>query len=296
MQRYGFEGYPVVKDGKVIGLLTRRAVDRALSHEFNLSAERLMEAGSVSVESSDSIEQLQRVMTESGWGQIPVVNPQSGEIIGIVTRTDLLKTLTQGSRVTRLQNLASKLESALPPARLALIKAVARVAYEQHAALYIVGGPVRDLLLDRPSQDFDFVVEGDAIDLARSLSQTYGGRVTSHSQFGTAKWHIAEIHEGLIEALERENRGVEWTAGQEPPKLGTRPGRPPAIQAFSRLDPGDLPDSLDLITARTEFYTHPGERQYQTRPAPARFYNQYPGAAAGWTPLRGTARLLGRPE
>jgi tRNA nucleotidyltransferase (CCA-adding enzyme) len=257
MQRYGFEGYPVVKDGKVIGLLTRRAVDRALSHEFNLSAERLMEAGSVSVESSDSIEQLQRVMTESGWGQIPVVNPQSGEIIGIVTRTDLLKTLTQGSRVTRLQNLASKLESALPPARLALIKAVARVAYEQRAALYIVGGPVRDLLLDRPSQDFDFVVEGDAIDLARSLSQTYGGRVTSHSQFGTAKWHIAEIHEGLIEALERENRGVEWTAGQEPPKLGTRPGRPPAIQAFSRLDPGDLPDSLDLITARTEFYTHP---------------------------------------
>jgi tRNA nucleotidyltransferase (CCA-adding enzyme) len=32
MQRYGYEGYPVVKDGKILGLLTRRAVDRALSH------------------------------------------------------------------------------------------------------------------------------------------------------------------------------------------------------------------------------------------------------------------------
>ena len=29
MQRYGYEGFPVVQDGKVIGLLNRRAVDRA---------------------------------------------------------------------------------------------------------------------------------------------------------------------------------------------------------------------------------------------------------------------------
>jgi tRNA nucleotidyltransferase (CCA-adding enzyme) len=32
MQRYGYEGYPVVSEGRVIGLLTRRAVDRAISH------------------------------------------------------------------------------------------------------------------------------------------------------------------------------------------------------------------------------------------------------------------------
>ncbi|HSV85402.1 MAG TPA: CBS domain-containing protein, partial [Levilinea sp.] len=30
MQRYGYEGYPVAENGKVIGLLTRRAVDRSL--------------------------------------------------------------------------------------------------------------------------------------------------------------------------------------------------------------------------------------------------------------------------
>jgi tRNA nucleotidyltransferase (CCA-adding enzyme) len=212
MQRYGFEGYPVVMDGKVIGLLTRRAVDRALSHQLNPDADRIMQAGSITVRSSDSIEHLQRVMTESGWGQVPVIHPESGEIIGIVTRTDLIKNLTPGPKQRR-QNLAKKLESALPPARLELIKTVSRIAQELRSALYIVGGPVRDLLLDRPSQDFDFVVEGDAIELAQALSRTYGGRVTSHSQFGTAKWHIAHLP--------------------------------------------DLPDSLDLITARTEFYSHP---------------------------------------
>ena len=31
MQRYGYEGYPIVRDGKTIGLLTRRAVDRAVA-------------------------------------------------------------------------------------------------------------------------------------------------------------------------------------------------------------------------------------------------------------------------
>jgi tRNA nucleotidyltransferase (CCA-adding enzyme) len=33
MQRYGYEGFPVVHAGKVVGLLTRRAVDRALSYK-----------------------------------------------------------------------------------------------------------------------------------------------------------------------------------------------------------------------------------------------------------------------
>src|SRR3990172_5311228 len=37
MQRYGYEGYPVVSDGKVGGLLTRRAVDRALAHRLPLN-------------------------------------------------------------------------------------------------------------------------------------------------------------------------------------------------------------------------------------------------------------------
>jgi tRNA nucleotidyltransferase (CCA-adding enzyme) len=38
MQRYGYEGYPVVSKKKILGLLTRRAVDRAISHKMNLSA------------------------------------------------------------------------------------------------------------------------------------------------------------------------------------------------------------------------------------------------------------------
>ena len=37
------------------------------------------------------------------------------------------------------------------------------------------------------------MVEGDAIALAQALAEQYGGRVTSHSRFGTAKWHIHKL-------------------------------------------------------------------------------------------------------
>jgi len=224
MQRYGYEGFPVVQDGRVVGLLTRRAVDRALAHKLNLTAASLMEAGEVVVHPSDSIQHLQMVMTDSGWGQVPVAD-ESGKIIGIVTRTDLLKTLAPPSPSGgRTRSLASRLEQALPPERMSLLKAIIETAAGLNVALYIVGGFVRDLLLDRPSLDFDLVVEGDAITLAREMARRYGGQVISHSRFGTAKWFL---HQGL-----------------DLSRLGIR-------------DSSALPEFLDFISARTEFYERP---------------------------------------
>ncbi|RPI34893.1 MAG: CBS domain-containing protein [Chloroflexota bacterium] len=232
MQRYGYEGYPVVQAGKVVGLLTRRTVDRALAHKLNLTAASLMEAGEVVVHPGDSIEHLQRLMTDTGWGQIPVVQPKTGEIIGIVTRTDVLKTLTRSAATpAERKNFSARLDTALPPAQLALLKVIAGEAHEQRAAVYMVGGFVRDLLLGLPGLDFDLVVEGDAIALAKALSKKYGGRTTSHARFGTAKWFIKDRLAPESEAL--------------------------SIVRSDYLDSPGLPDSIDLITARTEFYTHP---------------------------------------
>jgi len=231
MQRYGYEGYPVVENGRVRGLLTRRAVDRALSHRLNLTASSLMESGEVFVHPHDSVEHLRRVMIESGWGQIPVADAENGTIIGIVTRTDLLKTMADLAPGPGRQNLAARLDEALPPARLALLKAIAAEGHEQHMAVYVVGGFVRDLLLNRPSPDFDVVVEGDAIALANALAGCYGGRLLAHGRFGTSKWTIGEIRPRLAGALSGDEGVV--------------------------FDPADLPDNLDLISARTEFYDYP---------------------------------------
>lgn len=230
MQRYGYEGYPVVARGKVVGLLTRRAVDRALSHRLNLRVGEIMSAGEFTLRPDDSLEALQEAMLASGWGQLPVADPASGEIIGIVTRTDLLKTLMPPDGRGGRTNLASKLAASLPPARLALLRAVAEAAQARNEALYIVGGFVRDLLLERPSPDLDLVVEGDAIALAEALAAQYGGKVASHRRFGTAKWLLEGVETGLAATLP---------------------------EGTTALAPADLPASLDLVSARREFYTHP---------------------------------------
>jgi len=229
MQRYGYEGYPVAENGQLIGLLTRRAVDRTLSHKLNLTARQVMDAGSVTIGPDEPLETLQQLMTDTGWGQIPVV--EEGEIVGIVTRTDLIKTLAPKQSASTRQNLAGKLEASLPPARLALLRAVADVAKSQQTALYIVGGFVRDLLLDRPSLDYDLVVEGDAIDLGHALVKRYGGRTTTHQRFGTAKWKIGKIRTKLAKSL------------------GEQFGHP--------IDAERFPETLDLVSARREFYTEP---------------------------------------
>lgn len=217
MRNYGYEGYPVVENGKVIGLLTRKVVDKALNHKLNLTAGSLMDANNVWVNPDDSIQQLQTCMTESGWGQIPVVDPISGNVIGIVTRTDLLKLLTQKSMEKDLDNLGHKLSNALPSNHLAIIRSVASVAVEERSPIYIVGGFVRDLMLDRPSTDFDIVVEGDAIQMAKIVSSKYGGSITIHKRFGTAKWYLNN----------------------------------------SNFQGSNAPEFLDFITARLEFYAHP---------------------------------------
>ncbi len=196
MTRYGYEGFPVVSDGRVVGLLTRRAVDRALNHRLNLPAASLMDAGDVSVRPGDSLQYLQALMTETGWGQVPVTD-ESGRVIGIVTRTDLLKNLTPRPARHARRPLTDRLQKSVPPAALDLIHRVAEAAAGLHLPAYIVGGFVRDLLLGRPGADFDIVVEGDAIALASTLSEKHGGRLTSHARFGTAKWYLKVRAPGL---------------------------------------------------------------------------------------------------
>ncbi len=221
MRRYGFEGFPVVdpESGALLGIVTRRQVDRALHHGLGRApVERIMHSGQFTVRPQDSVETLQKIMMQSGWGQIPVVNGD-GRIIGIVTRTDLIKLWGQEEVGSRKEEIARRLEQALPPALLQLLRIVSQEAAALNMPLYAVGGFVRDLLLGEKNWDVDLVVEGDAIRLAQHLARKYGGRVRSHRRFGTAKWILPE--EGFV------------------------------VQGEG------LPETLDLVTARTEFYEHP---------------------------------------
>jgi len=235
MERTGHEGYPVVRDERVIGLLTRQAVERARRHRLEQRrVTDVMDAGEAWVAPEDPVEKLQSLMAEHGWGQMPVV--EDGKVIGIVTRTDLIKLWSTPDTTSSIEEeIGILLGHALSPETLALVHRISHTAAQMGYSIYFVGGLVRDLLLNLPIVDIDIVVEGDAITLARQLRREYGGRVRSHSRFGTAKWLIENASaRGLLAEL--------FTASDEIEQSGNA---------------GQLPASIDFVTARTEFYTHP---------------------------------------
>lgn len=226
-RRWGHEGFPVVAKKKLVGVLTRREIDRALHHKLQKQPVSRFMSDPVSVAPTDSIEQLQRVMTQNSLGQLPVV--EDGNIVGIVTRTDLLKLYTETTRPARNSEFVARLERALPRDLLLLVKNSARAARELGYSTYLVGGFVRDLVIGQANLDIDIVVEGDAIRLAQNLAQQYGGRVHTHTRFGTAKWILGE--------------------GSAIAPFDSRVG--------DRLPREEQNLHLDFATARTEFYEYP---------------------------------------
>ncbi len=225
LRRIGHEGYPVVENGRVAGLLTRRDLDRAAEHGLTtLTVSDIMQMGEVVLRPEDTVYELEARIVESGWGQIPVLDDDD-ELIGVVTRTDLIKHWADRHPRSPRREPSTPLSlfaQVLGKPMQALVEAAAAQAQEARLTAFVVGGVVRDLLLERPNLDLDIVVEGDAIRLAELLAKRYGGTVQVHRPFATAKWVL----------------GAD-------------------VPAHFGVDRGALPPTVDFATARNEFYEAP---------------------------------------
>jgi tRNA nucleotidyltransferase (CCA-adding enzyme) len=83
----------------------------------------------------------------------------------------------------------------LPNPQRRAIDIVREVALEKDCHPYLVGGPVRDILLGRQAIDIDLTLEHDASTLARALAKRLDGRVRSFPQFLTYKVTANEFPE-----------------------------------------------------------------------------------------------------
>lgn len=113
--------------------------------------------------------------------------------------------------------VTENLLASLPGSQLDLLHRVADESSALGFPIYLVGGSVRDLVLGLPNLDLDLVLEGDAIALGKSLVSKFGGKLTAHAKFNTAKWFLD----------------------------------------FKIFQPSNLPTFIDLISARSETYKHP---------------------------------------
>ena len=94
---------------------------------------------------------------------------------------------------------------------------IGNVADELGVECYVVGGYVRDIFLERPSDDIDVVVVGSGIRVAEALKQRLGRRahLSVFRNFGTAQvkvavgnWQLANSQEPGAKSLEIEFVGA----------------------------------------------------------------------------------------
>lgn len=203
MLRHSLDGLIVMDQGNLVGVISKRDVDKARHHKLGHAPARgFMSHPVITVTEHTSLSEMQKIMVREDIGRLPVLNSQS-KLIGIVGRKSLLSALygkTTGEdqqeesvvpvmRVRDVRSLLSAVEADI----LELYKELGVVAAALGMTAYLVGGCVRDLILRRDNYDLDFVVEGSAIDLARELCRRAPTRfevLAEHARFNTATLRV----------------------------------------------------------------------------------------------------------
>jgi len=82
-----------------------------------------------------------------------------------------------------------------------VFKAIGKIADKRGERVFVIGGFVRDLILDRPSKDIDIVTEGKGVDLAKDVAKELGIRkVNVFKNFGTAMFNCGDLEVEFVGA------------------------------------------------------------------------------------------------
>jgi len=92
-----------------------------------------------------------------------------------------------------------------------VFKAVSEAGQALDQSVFVIGGYVRDLILDRQSKDIDFVVAGSGLELARKTAEILGvKKVHYYKNFGTAAFMFKDLELEFVgarkESYQRDSR------------------------------------------------------------------------------------------
>jgi tRNA nucleotidyltransferase (CCA-adding enzyme) len=223
--RYGHSGLSVVDAAdQLVGVISRRDLDIALHHGFSHAPVKgYMTTNPKTITPDTPLPEIESLMMTFDIGRLPVL--AAGQLVGIVTRTDVLRQLHQAGLRERSagenaapeaghaallkcwlpETVREMLRGRLVPELWDVLMQAADQAERRGWQLYVVGGAVRDLLLAKPEDpllldDIDLVVDGfhsaadqaAGVELARALQRLYpAARLQIHGRFQTAAllWH-----------------------------------------------------------------------------------------------------------
>ncbi|MDY0301979.1 MAG: CBS domain-containing protein, partial [Trichlorobacter sp.] len=199
MVRYNYSAMPVVKAGEVVGIITRKVAEKSVYHGLaSTPVTDLMHTVFPQAVEDTPLDSLIEQMVSGDNRFVPVF--RKGELVGVVTRTDLLRHL-HGANAHKNESLydldslepeptereiLNQMKKRLQDETIQLLQEIGNTGEQLGLPVYAVGGFVRDLLLGIDNLDIDITVEGDGILLAKSFAAQHGGRVREHETFGTA--------------------------------------------------------------------------------------------------------------
>ena len=87
-----------------------------------------------------------------------------------------------------------------------VLQIVSNLASELNMETYVIGGYVRDMILNRTSKDIDIVVNGSGIELAKKLAHNTGSTLNVYKNFGTASVHYNDMEIEFVGARKESYR------------------------------------------------------------------------------------------
>jgi tRNA nucleotidyltransferase (CCA-adding enzyme) len=203
MTAYGLNVFPILDEkDRYMGLISRESIQKALFHRLGkLPVRDIMQTDVYSAKPDTPFHEIETTMIERNQRFVPILN--GSKIVGVITRTDLLRTLHDDVlKVARARtmrpgeagveiggprrNVKALMRSRLPHRLVTLLEEAGQLADGAETQLFVVGGCARDLLLGIENLDLDLVVEGDGIAFARKLGDRLQAKVKVHERFGTA--------------------------------------------------------------------------------------------------------------
>jgi tRNA nucleotidyltransferase (CCA-adding enzyme) len=232
--RYGHSGLSVVNsEGDLVGILSRRDLDIALHHGFgHAPVKGYMSAPVRTITPETTLPEIEALMVTYDIGRLPVLRKHA--LVGIVTRTDLLRQLhhlkhsRSEAQPAIHTSVPQRLDQVLMPKLRQILAIAAAAAQSQGWQLYLVGGAVRDLLLVPEDgsitfREFDLVVDGE------TAQNSKGAGVELAQQLQT---HFPDVQLQVYGQF--QTASLLW---QKDPDIGSF--------------------TVDIATSRSEFYPYP---------------------------------------
>lgn len=193
LTRYNVNAMPVMDGEQMIGVISRRIVEKALFHRLdNVPVTDYMHTEFVRLKPETSILEVKEYLTGERQRFAPVFS--GDRVVGVVTRTDLFRYLNSVDKSVdpgmesddASRDILNRIRHFLPNEVFKTLRNLGKTGDALDLKVYAVGGFVRDLLLGGPNSDLDVTVEGDGIIFAETFAAEHGCRVKSHQKFGTA--------------------------------------------------------------------------------------------------------------